>query len=332
MPDWREMMNLDQLDKTLKTLTKSEIMYKNGYKKTWSNPLSINHLDTVCFTSVPNYTKINGLDISIKKNSRYNPIPLHIHDSIEINYMYSGCCHQQINGVDIVLKTSQVLLIDVNTPHSIGNLCDNDIMINILISKKYLNTNLFNHLSKDSVLSTFFINSMNKRTQLHKYILFESEKSRRLPIFINEFLCETYDPSVNSTDILTNLFGLIVAELINVYESDMEKEDLKSSKTSVIPIMHYIEKNFQTCTLESISNFFNLNPTYLSSLLKKNVGISYKQLVQNQKLKYAAKLLKNTDMSVAEIANDTGYENVNFFYRKFKDTYGCTPGDFRGRS
>jgi YesN/AraC family two-component response regulator len=96
--------------------------------------------------------------------------------------------------------------------------------------------------------------------------------------------------------------------------------------------MHYIEENFQTCTLEQVAKLFNLNPTYLSSLLKKHVGMNYKQLVQSQKLKYAVKLLKNTDMPVTEIANDIGYENVNFFYRKFKETYRCTPGDFRNNS
>ena len=67
------------------------------------------------------------------------------------------------------------------------------------------------------------------------------------------------------------------------------------NETSIIPIIHYIEENYQSCTLIDLSNKFNLNPTYLSSLLKKNLGMNYKQLIQHKKLTYAAKLLKNTD-------------------------------------
>jgi YesN/AraC family two-component response regulator len=208
---------------------------------------------------------------------------------------------------------------------------EKDIMINIGMSKKYLHSNLLNHLSSSSMLSTFFINAMNEKTQSLKYIHFKSENSRRLPIFINEFLCEFYDPSINSTDILANLLGLIVAELINIFEQSMKKDISKKKKMSVVPIIHYIEENFQICTLKSVSKEFGLNPVYLSSLLKKNFGMNYKEIIQNKKLTYASKLLKNTEMPVTDIANEIGYENINFFYKKFKTMYGCTPGEFRNK-
>jgi AraC-like DNA-binding protein len=57
--------------------------------------------------------------------------------------------------------------------------------------------------------------------------------------------------------------------------------------------------------------------------------MTYKQLVQSQKLKYAAKFLRNTNMSVTEIANEAGYENISFFYQKFQEHYGCSPKEYR---
>lgn len=334
-------MDLEMLDKKLRTLTESEKRYMEGqHYDNW------NSLDTIMINDRPvfllnffasdysssrnlNQNKILELDLNVRKHSRFNAVPMHIHDYIEINYVYSGSCPQIVNETEIILEKGQVLFIDTNTPHSIPALLEDDIMINLLISKNYLHNNLFSHFSTDSILSQFFINTMNERTQTNKYLLFHSESSRRISMFFNEFLCEFYDPSLNSTDILTNLFGLIIAELINVYKSEMTKEAHKKGAASVIMIIKYIESNYKHCTLDSVSEFFHLNPNYITTLLKKHTGYTYKQLIQTQKLKYAAKLLKNTNLSVTEIANEAGYENVSFFYKKFVERYNVKPKDYR---
>lgn len=335
-------MDLETLDKKLRTFTKSEKRYMEGaHWDNWNNldtiiingqPVFLLNFFTSDYNSAPNFNqnKILELDLNVRKHSRFNAVPTHIHDYIEINYVYSGRCPQIVNGTEIIIEKGQVLFIDTNTPHSIPTLLEDDIMINLLISKTYLHNNLFSHFSTDSILSQFFINTMNERTQANKYLLFSSENSRRISMFFNEFLCEFYEPSLNSTDILTNLFGLIIAELINVYKSEMTKEAHKTGAASVIMIIKYIENNYKYCTLESVSDFFHLNPNYITSLLKKHTGYTYKQLVQTQKLKYAAKLLKNTELSVTEIANEAGYENISFFYKKFVERYNVKPKDYRG--
>ena len=43
----------------------------------------------------------------------------------------------------------------------------------------------------------------------------------------------------------------------------------------------------------------------------------------------AKKLLLNTNLSIEEIAETVGYQNMNFFYKKFRKRTGKTPGDFR---
>lgn len=325
-------MNLTSLDDNLRTLTKSETKYKSGYIPTfWDSLPLITRGDKVMYlfnSSEVLTTSLNKLHI--KKQSRFAPCPLHTHAWVEINYMYSGSCPQTINDQNYVLKEGQVILIDTDTPHSTEALGENDIMISILIDKDYLNTNFFNRMSKDSILSHFFINAIAKNTNHNNYILFHSNHSRRIPIFFQEFLCEFYDPSVNSGDMINSFFNLILSELINVYENDMEKQEFKvSNKTSIISILRYLEGNYMSCTLKSTATFFNMNANYLTTLLKQQTGMSYKELVQLQRLKYAEKLLVNTSMPISEIANTVGYENVSFFYKKFKGTYGCSPKEFR---
>ena len=149
-------------------------------------------------------------------------------------------------------------------------------------------------------------------------------------MFFNELFCECFDPSINSTDIIMHLFYTIMAELINVYEDDLTKGDSYSQNSVVIPMLRYIERNFRTCTQESVADFFHISPNYVTRLLKKYTGMTYIQLIQAQKLQTAANLLKQTTLPVTEVAQRAGYENVTFFYKKFQEKYHCQPGEYRG--
>ena len=53
-------------------------------------------------------------DISIKRNSRFNPVPEHVHSHIEINYVYSGKCPQHIDGKPVILKKDQGNYVEVH--------------------------------------------------------------------------------------------------------------------------------------------------------------------------------------------------------------------------
>ena len=120
-----------------------------------------------------------------------------------------------------------------------------------------------------------------------------------------------------------------MAELINVYENDLCHADDFDSKTPIASIIRYIESNYLSCTQESVAEFFHISPNYVSTLLKKHLGMSYISLIQDLKIKNAAHLLLNTKQSVTEIANLVGYENISFFYKKFKAKYGYSPKEYR---
>ena len=99
--------------------------------------------------------------------------------------------------------------------------------------------------------------------------------------------------------------------------------------TSISAVLTYIENNFKTCTLTSAADYFGLNPNYLFTLIRQKLNTTYKDLIQKQKLYYAAALLRNSKPTIMEAAYEAGYENMNFFYRKFHEIYGCTPKQYR---
>lgn len=337
-------MNLSALNHCLFQLSESEKKYLHGHHfNQWENmpTKQINGRTVYCLSNIgssPEQYHFHVTDalfqqqnLLIKRNSRFNAVPEHVHSYIELNYVYAGNCPQTINGQSITLRKNQVLLIDTDCPHSISCLGENDIMISILISKEFLKTNLFSQFSKDSILSNFFINAITEQTSHDHYLLFHSENDRRILLFFQEFFCECFDPSINSNDILNHLFYVIMAQLINVYENDLAKGQDFTTHTPVSSIIRYIESNYNTCTQKSVADFFHISPNYVSLILKKYTGMTYITLVQEKRLTMAARLLETTNYPISFIANETGYENVSFFYKKFHQKYGCSPKEYQNR-
>ncbi len=267
--------------------------------------------------------------ISIKKTSRFNPVPEHIHSYIEMNFVYSGTCPQTVDGKEFLLQKGQVLLIDTECPHSIGYLKEDDILLSLIIPKGYLQTHFFSQLSGDNFLTRFFIQALNQQTNHDHYLLFHSEGNHRIELFFQELCCEYLDPSINANDMILHLFYLILAELINVYESDLVTHQNNGSSSLVISILHYVQHHFQTCTQQEVADFFHISPNYVTTLLKKDIGMSYIQLVQTYRLDYSAQLLTSSPYSITEVAAKSGYENVTFFYRKFRERFHCSPQEYR---
>lgn len=269
--------------------------------------------------------------IYISRHIRYVPVFNHKHDWVELCYMYSGSCEQTINdSVHLTLKEGQMLIIDTDAYHSIGNTGENDILINMLLKKEFFTEIFFSHFSEQSVLLRFLLNAISEKANHDNYILFPSEDSTRIGLFMRELMIEFLAPrSPSSVDVVDNLINLIFLELAQVYQSEAMRSGLQVPENKVFSILRYIQANYRSCTLTSTAEFFGMNPNYLSTLLKKSTNYTFKELVQGHRFAYVTTMLQNTQVPVDEVIFQAGYENTTYFYKKFKEKYGCSPKQYR---
>ena len=73
----------------------------------------------------------------------------------------------------------------------------------------------------------------------------------------------------------------------------------------------------------------NVNPSYLSTLFKKETGLTLTEFVNRQRIDHAIFLLNTTDMQVQTIAQNCGIPDVNYFTKTFKRMIGKTPKEYR---
>jgi two-component system response regulator YesN len=110
------------------------------------------------------------------------------------------------------------------------------------------------------------------------------------------------------------------------------KENIISNKSEKVikKIIAFIETNYnQNINLKTISYEFEMNPVYLGRLFRKYTGKSFTDYINGYRIQSVIDLLENTEFSVTEICKMAGYNNINYFYQKFKKKYNITPLEYR---
>lgn len=82
-------------------------------------------------------------------------------------------------------------------------------------------------------------------------------------------------------------------------------------------------------SLKRFANELFLNTSYLSSLFKKETGMTLTDYVNQHRIDYAKKLLKSTTLSIQTVAATVGISDIHYFTRLFRRVAGCSPREFR---
>jgi len=97
-------------------------------------------------------------------------------------------------------------------------------------------------------------------------------------------------------------------------------------------ILDYIERNYnQDLKLETIASLFNYNRDYLGKKIKDKTGKHFNTYLDYIRFKRAKQLLIEGH-KVYQVAQKTGFKDVNYFYKKFKLYVGVSPSDYRQNS
>lgn len=83
------------------------------------------------------------------------------------------------------------------------------------------------------------------------------------------------------------------------------------------------------CDWKGLSARAGYNPAYLGALFKKEFGVTPYQFHLNARLERAAFALRSTQIGIRQICTDTGFQNIESFYRAFKRHFGVPPAEYR---
>ena len=107
-------------------------------------------------------------------------------------------------------------------------------------------------------------------------------------------------------------------------------EPEKQEERTITSITRYLQEHLsEEVSLSVLSDEFHLNSQYISQLFKNEIGVNFLTYFTNIRMERAKKLLLSTSLSVAEVAEQSGYGDYRVFTKVFKKSEGITPSQYR---
>lgn len=95
-------------------------------------------------------------------------------------------------------------------------------------------------------------------------------------------------------------------------------------------ILRYLLQNYdKEISLQAMAHYVSMDENYLSGLFKKKTGETFINYLQHVRVNEAKFYLEQTDLTVAEIGERSGFGNPSYFFKIFKRWTGYTPSEYR---
>lgn len=175
------------------------------------------------------------------------------------------------------------------------------------------------------------------RTKKNSLIIFNSlmrkaiEKAQVHPYYIDE-ISSKYATKI---ELLADdkEYHQLMQVMVTDYCDYVHKYSLNKYTNIIQKVIHHINLNIDSdLSLTHLANLTNINASYLSNLFKNETGSTISDYINSQRINVATHLLKDTHLSIADIAQNVGISDMNYFSRLFKKYTGMTPTQFRKTS
>jgi AraC-like DNA-binding protein len=123
-----------------------------------------------------------------------------------------------------------------------------------------------------------------------------------------------------------------ISLLYKIFAELGKKNYIPENKFSKIkPAVDYIESNFlnKNISCDFLAGRCGISYSYLQRLFNEKYGVSPKRYIIQLKINYASDLLKSGEYSVSDAAEMSGFENLYFFSRQFKEYVGMSPKKYK---
>jgi len=95
-------------------------------------------------------------------------------------------------------------------------------------------------------------------------------------------------------------------------------------------VCEYINSNYQQDISQPfVAEMVHMSPSSFSTFFKKTVGLTFVDYVNNLRISHACRLLIETEHSILEICHLAGFNNLSNFNRRFLNSKGSSPREFR---
>lgn len=248
----------------------------------------------------------------------------HWHNGLEIVYLLSGKITLNIGGRECVLQPGGFVVVNSKTIHSV--VCrEKSRHLLLQIPYEILKKNI---PDIDIIMFSCICPSPEGCTGNIRLIKENLDKLKQL-----------YEAPRNDGFLL--LFNSIVFDLLYklvIYFKSAADPTLKKKTDRNIQrlgvVIQYARQHYaENITLNDAAETIALNREYFARFFRKYMGMTFMDYVFAVRLEHVYHDILTTDYTIGSIADRNGFSNnYKLFVNKFKEQYGCSPGEARKRA
>lgn len=252
--------------------------------------------------------------------NHYNNL-LHKHAFFEVCYVVDGKGYYKENSLAYPLKANTMFISRPNTLHQIES---DDGLFLLYVAFELIESDSSDEWKK-------IIADAKQCSQ----VIVHLEEDSVAPLLWKSLLIQATKPEhVFFEENLKNLSFSLIYSLLQKFVPFSNKSNQKNLTVKSSPILHQVKLHIRdnlsdSLKLTDIASHFHVSGRHLSRIFVTELGQSYSDFVQNERIQKAATLLKTTDLSIKHIAEKCGFTTVHYFTRVFTDIMCNPPGRFR---
>ena len=152
---------------------------------------------------------------------------------------------------------------------------------------------------------------------------------RHVPPYYIHDLTTRYDYDIESAETVDELVA-IITKMIGGYCSLVRERSLEKYSELVRRAVLYIQKNLcAEISTSSVAEHLNVTPNYLSNRFKAETGITVTDHIRRHRVEMARGLLRDTSLSVQDVAFQVGIGDAGYFSVQFRKETGISPTGYR---
>ena len=241
----------------------------------------------------------------------------HYHQDPELFYLLSGHFEVKIDDAVYQMKKGDILLINANKRHTLAAKGE------LLMARFEIDFHLLAE-QLGSMQLLFWCNS----------VIDKNEAFQELRILLDKII-DRYFEQENKDALRMNalyyetLYVLAGNFLVKSDDIRLNVED-SQDRVRIRQIQNYIQANYQSqISLNDLADRLFLSNAYLSKYIKKHLGLTFMEYLNNVRLFHAVDELLYSKKNITHIAMDNGFPTSAAFTKAFRDVHGESPSEYR---
>ncbi|WP_158606907.1 AraC family transcriptional regulator [Paenibacillus ginsengarvi] len=270
-------------------------------------------------------------DVSIQFDGHL--VKPHWHDHIELVKVVKGRVLVTLDQDQFEAGEEDIVFINSRQIHSIRSLTDRQDRINGIIFDKFFVTNFLEGFDSMHACHLFVsAGACSGRLSISPGDPIWSDLNEGMEAAKHEFngkrLC--YEMAIKSS-----IYRILTAVIRSYWQPGAPIAGAiagrNEHKLSLIrPALNYIEEHIaEPVSVDVLCKASNVSPNYLSRLFKEVVGVTITRYLTSTRIHLAKRMLAGRELTVTEIAERSGFCNIHYFGKKFKEETGFSPSEFR---